>query len=60
MLGLVVSRLVAQPLWGYAEEINPQAFALSEAQKLEGAKEVHTEELRLRMVRGGAVKLGWC
>ena len=54
-LGFVISRVVAQPLWGYAEELNPQAFALTEGQKLEGAREMHAEELRLRMVRGGWV-----
>ena len=48
--GFIVSRLVAAPLWGYAESLDPAAFALSDAQKVEGAHEVHKEEVRLRMV----------
>ena len=48
-IGLVVSRLVAQPLWQYAERINPDAFALSDEQKVAGADEMHQEEVRLRM-----------
>ena len=43
---------MAQPLWGYAETIDPAAFAPSDIQKVEGAHELHIEELRLRMVSG--------
>lgn len=50
-IGFVVSRAVAQPLWSYAEQLNPAAFAATDNQKVEGAHELHIEELRLRMVR---------
>lgn len=48
-IGFAVSRLVAQPLWDYAQERNPQVFALRDEQKVEGAHELHMEEIRLRM-----------
>ena len=51
-IGFALSRMVAQPLWGYAETIDPAAFAPSDIQKVEGAHELHIEELRLRMVSG--------
>jgi hypothetical protein len=47
--GFVASRLLAQPLWEYAEGVNPAAFALTDGQKVEGAEAVHREEVRLRM-----------
>lgn len=55
-IGFGVSRVVAQPLWAYAERLDPAAFAATDNQKVEGAHELHVEELRLRMVgwRGGA------
>ena len=51
-VGFLVSRFVAAPLWSYAEGLDPQVFALRDEQKIEGAHEIHLEELRIRMVRG--------
>ena len=51
LVGFLVSRAVAQPVWSYAEGLDPRAFAPSDIQKVEGAHELHVEELRLRMVR---------
>jgi hypothetical protein len=52
LIGFVISRMVAQPLWSYAEGMDRNAFAPSDVQKVEGAHELHVEELRLRMVSG--------
>lgn len=49
VVGFVLSRAVAQPLWGYAETLNPAVFATSDHQKVEGAHELHIEEMRLRL-----------
>ena len=48
-VAFIVSNLVAKPLWAYAEEINPDAFALRDEQKVEGAEAMHREEVRLRL-----------
>ncbi|KAI7845727.1 hypothetical protein COHA_000643 [Chlorella ohadii] len=48
-VGFVVSRFVATPLWDFAQSIDPMAFAPNDFQKIEGAHELHLEELRLRM-----------
>lgn len=48
-VGFAVSRMVAQPLWNFAQEIDPNAFALSAEQKVEGAEAMHREEIKLRM-----------
>lgn len=50
VVGFIVSRLVAQPLWAWAEQMDPMAFAVRDEQKVEGAQEIHREELRLRLV----------
>ncbi|PSC69171.1 Chloroplast envelope membrane [Micractinium conductrix] len=49
VVGFILSRAVAQPVWSYAETLNPEAFAASDHQKVEGAHELHVEELRLRL-----------
>lgn len=49
VVGFIVSRLVAEPVWDFATSINPEAFALTDEQKVEGAQEVHKEELRLKL-----------
>lgn len=48
-LGFLVSNLIAKPLWDYAENLNPAAFALSDEQKVAGAEAMHREEVRLRL-----------
>jgi hypothetical protein len=48
-VAFVVSNLIAKPLWAYAEQINPEAFALRDEQKVEGAEAMHREEIRLRL-----------
>lgn len=49
VVGFAVSHLVAQPLWGYAQSIDPDAFALTDEQKVAGAEAMHREEVRLRL-----------
>ena len=49
LVGLVVSRLLAEPFFEVAQRYNPDVFALTDRKKVEGAKEVHKHELRLRM-----------
>ncbi|GAB4815193.1 hypothetical protein N2152v2_002239 [Parachlorella kessleri] len=49
LIGFVVSRLIAEPLWTFAEGINPQVFDLTDEQKVEGANEIKLEEMRVRM-----------
>ena len=49
LVGLVVSRLLAEPFFEVAQRYNPDVFALTDKRKVEGAKEVHKHELRLRM-----------
>jgi hypothetical protein len=48
-VGFVVSRIVAQPLWDFAQDIDSNAFALSDEQKVMGAEAMHREEVKLRM-----------
>ena len=49
VVGFAVSRIVAQPLWDFAQEIDSNAFALSDEQKVQGAEAMHREEVKLRM-----------
>jgi hypothetical protein len=49
VVGFVVSRLLAQSLWDFAQELDKHAFALSDRQKVEGAEAMHREEVKLRM-----------
>jgi hypothetical protein len=54
LIGYMLSRGVANPLWSYAESLDSNAFAPTDNQKVEGAHELHVEELRLRLVSSGA------
>ncbi len=47
--GFIISRLLAVPIISSAESFSSEAFAVSDRQKVEGAHEIHKEELRLRM-----------
>ncbi|GFR42215.1 hypothetical protein Agub_g3106 [Astrephomene gubernaculifera] len=47
--GFVVSRALADPILNFTLRNNPQAFELSDLQKVEGAKAVHVEETRMRL-----------
>ncbi|CAK0741175.1 hypothetical protein CVIRNUC_001305 [Coccomyxa viridis] len=49
VVGFVVSRIFAEPFYEVAQRYNPQVFALSDREKIEGAKEVRKHDLRLRM-----------
>lgn len=49
LLGFIVSRLLGEPFLEVVRSSNPTAFALSDQQKVEGAREVHIHEMRLRM-----------
>lgn len=47
--GFCISRLIAEPAFYVLQQQSPEAFAPSERQRVEGAEEVHKEELRLQM-----------
>lgn len=47
--GFCVSRLLAEPVFHVYDHFSPNAFALNDRQKIEGAELVHKEELRLQM-----------
>ncbi|KAK9815440.1 hypothetical protein WJX72_003688 [[Myrmecia] bisecta] len=49
VVGYAASNLLAAPYFQLVTTANPAAFALTDKQKVEGAKEVHRHELRLRM-----------
>ncbi len=40
MVGFIVSRIFAEPFYEVAQRYNSQIFALSDREKIEGAKEV--------------------
>ena len=48
-IGFLISHLIAQPIWDYAESVNPAAFSISDEQKVAGAEAMHREEVRLRL-----------
>jgi hypothetical protein len=48
-VGFIISRIFAEPFYEIAQRYNPEVFAVSDIQKVEGAKDVHKHELRLRM-----------
>ena len=43
MVGFIVSRIFAEPFYEVAQRYNSQIFALSDREKIEGAKEVCPE-----------------
>ncbi|KAG2492721.1 hypothetical protein HYH03_009134 [Edaphochlamys debaryana] len=47
--GFVISRALADPILNFSLRNNPDAFELSDLQKVEGAEAVHIEETRLRL-----------
>ncbi|PNG99927.1 Chloroplast envelope membrane protein [Tetrabaena socialis] len=47
--GFILSRALADPILNFSLRNNPDAFELSEMQKVEGAQTVHVEETRLRL-----------
>lgn len=47
--GFMISRALADPILNFSLRNNPDAFELSDLQKVEGAKAVHLEETRLRL-----------
>ncbi|GLC76297.1 hypothetical protein PLESTF_001763800 [Pleodorina starrii] len=47
--GFVISRALADPILNFSLRNNPDAFELSDMQKVEGAEAVHLEETRLRL-----------
>lgn len=49
IIGFLVSNAVAKPLWNYARKVDPNAFALTDEQKVAGAEAMHREEVKLRM-----------
>ena len=48
-IGFAVSNIVAKPLWAYAQKIDPNAFALTDEQKIAGAEAMHREEVKIRL-----------
>ena len=49
VVGFVSSVVLAEPFLEVARSYNHEAFALSDREKVEGAKEVRHHELRMRM-----------
>lgn len=49
LIGFTLSRLLADPFFELVLAYNPNAFALSDKEKVEGAREVEIHEMRLRM-----------
>lgn len=49
LTGWLLGGLIANPVFTVIENMNPNAFAISEKQKVEGAKEIHKAEMRMRM-----------
>lgn len=47
--GWILSSIIANPIFTAITSWNPHAFEISEKQKVEGAKEVHKAEMRMRM-----------
>lgn len=46
MVGFIVSRIFAEPFYEVAQRYNSQVFALSDREKIEGAKEVCAQPMR--------------
>lgn len=49
LVGFATSVTLANPFLEVAQGFNHEVFALTDREKVEGAKHVHTHELRLRM-----------
>ena len=49
LTGWLLGGLVANPVFTAIENLNPHAFEISERQKIEGAKDIHKAEMRMRM-----------
>jgi hypothetical protein len=47
--GFVFSHALADPILNFTLKNNPETFAMTEIQKIEGARAVHIEETRIRM-----------
>lgn len=47
--GWVLSSIIANPIFTAITSWNPHAFEISEKQKIEGAKDIHKAEMRMRM-----------
>ena len=50
-MGFIVSRIFAEPFYEVAQRYNSQIFALSDREKIEGAKEVSPEPPRRALRR---------
>eukprot|EP00775_Hariotina_reticulata_P008706 gene8706-8887_t len=48
--GALISRAVTDPVLSFSLQNNPNAFAMTERQKIEGATAVHLEETRVKMM----------
>lgn len=48
VVGSIVGHIIAQPLWNFAETVNPRVFDISDWQKIEAADEIQEEEERVR------------
>lgn len=47
--GAIISRTLTDPVLSFTLQNNPDAFAMTDRQKIEGAQKVHIEESRVRM-----------
>jgi hypothetical protein len=50
LAGALVGRALAEPVLNFTLANNPDAFAMTTRQKIEGASRVHQEEARVRML----------
>ncbi|GMH32934.1 hypothetical protein BSKO_00768 [Bryopsis sp. KO-2023] len=49
IVGFAVSRMLSGPIWGWTMTFDPHAFDVTTQQKLEGAHEIHIEEMRIQL-----------
>lgn len=49
LTGFIISHVFADPILNYTLENSPEAFAMTDHQKVEGAQAMHVEEVRQRM-----------
>ena len=49
LTGWILGAIIANPVFTAIENLNPHAFEISERQKIEGAKDIHKAEMRMRM-----------
>lgn len=49
VVGFTISRCIAEPVFHVVESMNPEAFSPTDKQKVDGARRVQVEEMRIKM-----------